>query len=130
MAADRAEQVIGIEYVKDAVRNAKENARQNGIKNADFIAADAADGLYRAARRREVDILLADPPRSGMDDAMIEAVLKVKPKKIIYISCNPATLAKNLKELKQSYLVQTVIPFDLFPQTPLIESVTVLTLAG
>lgn len=129
MASSKAEQVIGIEYVKDAVKNAKENAKRNGIENAEFLCADAADGLYRAARLRPVDTLLADPPRSGMDEKMIEAILRTEPKKIIYISCNPATLAKNLKVLKEKYLVQTVIPFDLFPNTPLIESITVLTLA-
>ena len=65
-----------------------------------------------------------------MDDRMIEAVLKVLPKKIIYISCNPATLARNLKALKQNYQVQTVIPYDLFPHTPHVESITVLTRNG
>ena len=127
MASKKAEQVIGIEYIQDAVDNAKENARQNGIRNCDFIAADAADGLYKAARLRAVDCLLADPPRSGMDENMLDAILKVLPKKIIYISCNPATLAKNLKVLKQNYLVETIIPFDLFPNTPHVETITVLT---
>jgi 23S rRNA (uracil1939-C5)-methyltransferase len=73
-----------------------------------------------------VDILLADPPRSGMDDNMLEAILRVQPEKIIYVSCNPATLAKNIKVLKEKYLVETVMPFDLFPNTPHIESITVL----
>ena len=127
MAADKAEQIVGIEYVKDAVKNAKHNAERNNITNADFICADAGDGLYKAARTKDVDILLADPPRSGMDEKMIEAILRTQPKKIIYISCNPATLAKNIRSLKQQYQVQTVIPFDLFPNTPHIESLCVLT---
>ena len=126
MAAKKAQRVIGIEYVKDAVENAKRNAEANGITNAEFFAADAADGLYRAARMDKVDILLADPPRSGMDDNMLEAILRVQPEKIIYVSCNPATLAKNIKVLKEKYLVETVMPFDLFPNTPHIESITVL----
>jgi 23S rRNA (uracil1939-C5)-methyltransferase len=126
MAAKKAQRVIGIEYVKDAVENAKRNAQANGITNAEFFAADAADGLYRAARMDKVDILLADPPRSGMDDNMLEAILRVQPEKIIYVSCNPATLAKNIKVLKEKYLVETVMPFDLFPNTPHIESITVL----
>ena len=79
-----------------------------------------------AARTRHVNTLLVEPPRSGMDQKMIEAVLKVMPDKIIYVSCNPATLAKNLKDLKHDYHVVTVIPFDMFPHTPHIESVTVL----
>ena len=126
MASKKAKQVIGIENVKDACMNAERSAERNGISNARFLCADAADGLYIAAREREVDILLADPPRSGMDPDMIQAILKVLPKKIIYVSCNPATLAKNLKDLKHDYHVVTVIPFDMFPHTPHIESVTVL----
>ena len=126
MAANKAKEIIGIESVKNAVRNAEENARINHITNAKFLCADAADGLYKAARSGEVDCLLADPPRSGMDDNMIEAIMKVLPKKIIYISCNPATLARNLKELKHHYHVESVIPFDMFPNTPHIESITVL----
>lgn len=126
MASQKAKTVIGIESVKDAVENAKQSAERNGITNAEFICADAADGLYMAARTRHVNTLLVDPPRSGMDQKMIEAVLKVMPDKIIYVSCNPATLAKNLKDLKHDYHVVTVIPFDMFPHTPHIESVTVL----
>lgn len=130
MASKKADKVIGIEYIQDAIDNAEENAKLNGIDNCEFMCADAADGLYRAARLQEVDTLLADPPRSGMDERMIEAILRVLPAKIIYISCNPATLAKNLKALKQSYQVQTVIPYDLFPNTPHVESITVLTRNG
>ncbi len=126
MAAGKAKEIIGIESVRNAVRNAEENARINHITNAKFLCADAADGLYKAARNGEIGCLLADPPRSGMDDNMIEAIMKVLPKKIIYISCNPATLARNLKELKHHYHVESVIPFDMFPNTPHIESITVL----
>ena len=126
MAASKAEKVIGIENVPNAVRNAEENASLNNIANASFICADAAEGLYKTAARHQIDCLLADPPRAGMDDAMIEAVMKVLPKKIIYISCNPATLAKNLKELKHHYHVESIIPFDMFPNTPQIESITIL----
>ncbi len=130
MAAKKADRVIGIEYIRDAIDNAKQNAELNGIANCEFLCADAAEGLYKAARKQPVDCLLADPPRSGMDENMIAAILKVLPKKIIYISCNPATLAKNLKDLKKSYQVQTVIPYDLFPFTPHVESITVLTRNG
>ena len=126
MAASKAKQVIGIENVANAVKNAEENASLNNISNASFLCADAAVGLYKAASRYEIGCLLADPPRAGMDEAMIEAIMKVLPKKIIYISCNPATLAKNLKELKHHYHVESIIPFDMFPNTPQIESITVL----
>ncbi len=126
MAHDKAAKVIGIENVPDAIRDAKANARANGIDNCEFLCADAAEGLLKTAMRMPVDTLLADPPRSGMDQNMIEAVMKVHPRKIIYISCNPATLARNLKDLKCAYHVVTVIPFDLFPNTPHVESITVL----
>jgi 23S rRNA (uracil-5-)-methyltransferase RumA len=126
MAADKAEKIYGIEVVPDAIANAKDNAALNHISNCEFICRDAAEGLREIAAKENVDILLADPPRSGMDDAMLDAILAAKPKKIIYISCNPATLAKNLKDLKHDYHVVTIIPFDMFPQTPQIESITVL----
>lgn len=126
MAHQKAKKIIGIENVPEAVRDAAANAEANGIRNAEFICEDAADGLLKAARLQHVDTLLADPPRSGMDDRMLEAVMKVHPSKIIYISCNPATLARNLKVLKRAYHVVTVIPFDLFPNTPHVESITVL----
>ena len=77
-------------------------------------------------KEREVDVLLVDPPRSGMDDKMLDAIAQALPKKIIYISCNPSTLAKNLKVLKHNYHVTTILPYDLFPHTPHIESITVL----
>ena len=126
MAADKAEEVIGIENVREAVENAAENARLNGVDNARFLCADAAAGLRRLVQEKAVDTLLVDPPRSGLDDAMIEAIMAADIRKIIYVSCNPATLGKNLIILKQHYQVRTVIPFDMFPQTPHIESVTVL----
>ena len=126
MAHNKAQKIIGIENVPDAIRDAKANAEENHIGNVEFICADAADGLLKAASRHHINTLLADPPRSGMDERMLEAVLKVHPDKIIYISCNPATLGRNLKELKHAYHVVTVIPFDLFPNTPHVESITVL----
>ena len=126
LAADKAKKIIGIESVKDAVRNAAETAERNGFRHISFMHADAAEGLRKIAETEKVGCLLMDPPRSGLDDTMIEAILAADPKKIIYISCNPATLGKNLKKLKHAYHVVTVIPFDLFPQTPHIESVTVL----
>lgn len=126
MAHKKAERIVGIENVPDAIRDARVNAEANNIRNAEFICADAAEGLLKTAMTADIDTVLADPPRSGMDAAMISALLKVHPRKIIYVSCNPATLARNLKELKRAYHVATVIPFDLFPNTPHVESVTVL----
>ena len=126
LAAEKAKKIIGIENVRDAVDNANETARKYGFDHITFMHADAAEGLRKTAETEKIDCILMDPPRSGLDDEMISAVLEAAPKKIIYISCNPATLGKNLKLLKHNYHVVTVIPFDLFPQTPHIESVTVL----
>ena len=126
MAHAKAKKIYGIESIPDAVENAALNAKNNAIENAEFLCADAAQGLDQIAATTKVDTILADPPRSGMDDAMIASILKAAPKKIIYVSCNPATLARNLKELKRKYHVVTVIPYDLFPHTPLVESITVL----
>lgn len=130
MAAGMAEHVIGIESVPEAVENAARNAKINGITNARFLCADAAEGLRAVLREQEVDTLLADPPRSGMDSTMIDTILSSSIRKIIYISCNPATLARNLRALKKEYQVVTVIPYDLFPNTPHVESITVLQRNG
>lgn len=126
LAHKKAKHIIGIESIPSAVANANENAKKNGIENARFICDDAAEGLKKIAKEREVDVLLVDPPRSGMDDKMLDAIAQALPKKIIYISCNPSTLAKNLKVLKHNYHVTTILPYDLFPHTPHIESITVL----
>lgn len=126
MAKDKAKQIWGIESVPSAVTDAKRIAEANGITNIRWLSMDAADGLKRISLNETIDALLVDPPRSGMDDAMLEAIAAIQPKKIIYISCNPATLGKNLKELKHHYQVRTVIPYDLFPMTPHVESITVL----
>ncbi len=126
MASHKAAHVYGIENVPEAIKNAQLNAQENGIENTDFLCMDAAEGLNKISSFEQVDCLLVDPPRSGMDEAMIQAIEKAAPKKIIYISCNPATLGRNLKDLKHSYHVVSVIPFDLFPHTPHVESITVL----
>ena len=126
LAKDKAKEIYGIENVRDAIRNCEENAKINHIENASFILDDAAKGLLKIGMRKQVDTLLLDPPRSGMDENMIEAVKRVLPKKIIYVSCNPATLGKNIRALKKEYNVATIIPFDLFPNTAQVESVTVL----
>jgi 23S rRNA (uracil1939-C5)-methyltransferase len=126
LAHKKAKHIYGIESIQSAVENAKQNAERNEIENAEFICDDAAEGLKKIAKERNVDVLLVDPPRSGMDDKMLSAIEEALPKKIIYISCNPSTLAKNLKILKHNYHVVTIHPYDLFPHTPHIETITVL----
>lgn len=125
LASSKAKHIIGIEYVPNAIENAKRNAMKNETQ-IEFIVGDAAKQLKKICKERKVDALLVDPPRSGLDDAFIETVLENEIKRIVYVSCNPATLGKNLKLLKQKYQVRTVIPFDLFPNTPQVESITVL----
>lgn len=130
LAHDKANTVIGIESVSEAIENADANARTSGIENCHFFTADAAEGLQNVLARMPVDTLLADPPRAGMDQAMIQTILSSSITKIIYVSCNPATLAKNLHALAGSYHPVTIIPFDLFPDTPHVESITVLVRNG
>ncbi len=130
LAANKAKHVIGIEAMQEAVINAMENAHKNQIDNVDFVCMDAAKGLKEVLEEENVNTLLADPSRLGMDDAMIETILSSNIEKIVYVSCNPATLGKNIKALSSQYHVVTVIPFDMFPNTPHVESITVLVRNG
>ena len=127
--AHMAGEVVGIEYNKDSIAAAKENAKFNKINNAKFYQGDAAELLPKMIKDGEAfDIVVADPPRTGLGDKFIEAILQTEVKRLIYVSCNPATLAKNLEVLSQKYKVTSITPIDMFPQTPLVESVTVLEL--
>ncbi len=131
LARDKADCIIGIEAVPDAIQCANENAELNDCQDhVHFQCADAAEGLKEAAGHHHIDTLLLDPPRSGMDDAMLQAVEDARIPRLVYVSCNPATLSRNLDELKKNYEVKTIIPFDLFPNTPLVESITVLQRRG
>ena len=123
---DKAKQIIGIESVKDAVVNANENAKRNQAHHVSFLCADAADKCTYLSKKQRIDTLIVDPPRSGLDDAMLECILRSKIKTVVYISCNPATLGKNLALLKDRYEIKRIVPLDMFPQTPWIESVTML----
>ena len=126
MAASKAKRIIGIENVPAAVEYARHNAEQNGIQDkARFICEDAAKGLTEI--KEDVGCLLVDPPRSGLSEEMMRAILEKMPKRIVYISCNPATLAKNLNQLKRKYHILTIIPYDLFPSTQHIETIVVLS---
>ncbi len=123
---DKAKEIIGIESIKDAVVNANQNAKKNGCEHVSFVCDDAADKLVYISKKRSIDVLVVDPPRSGLDDAMLECILRSKIKQIVYVSCNPATLGKNLAILQSRYDVEKIIPIDMFPHTPHIESVVVL----
>lgn len=124
---DRAKEIIGIELVADAVRNAQKCAADNGLSHVRFICADAADKLLYLSKKKTIDTLVVDPPRSGLDEAMLEVILRSRIRNIIYISCNPSTLAKNLAVLRSRYRVERVVAFDMFPQTAHVETVCFLS---
>lgn len=124
---DKADEIIGIESIKDAVVNANENAKKNGCEHVSFLCDDAANKLTYISKNREIDLLIVDPPRAGLDDDMLECILRSKIKEIIYVSCNTATLGKNLAVLTSRYQVNMVQPIDIFPHTPHVESVVRLS---
>ena len=123
---DKADEVIGIEIIKDAVLNARQSARENGIGNVQFVCADAADKLLYLSKKNSIDLLVVDPPRSGLDDAMLAVILRSKIREIIYVSCNPSTLAKNLAVLSERYKVKRIVPFDMVPNTAKVETIVKL----
>lgn len=127
-AAGKAKQVIGVELNKDAVRDAIANARLNKIKNCWFTAADAGEYMERMAKDgHRPDVVFMDPPRSGSDKRFIEHLLKTKPSKIVYISCGPDTLERDLKLIcAGGYKVRHIQPLDMFPYTEHVECVVSL----
>lgn len=128
IAAGRVKQVIGIELNEDAIRDAIKNARANDITNAEFYCDDAGAFMREMADNEEkVDVVFMDPPRSGSDEVFLASVVRLSPKRIVYISCNPETMARDLAYLtKNGYRGITGWPFDLFPQTEHIETVCYL----
>lgn len=129
-AAGQAEKVIGVELNKDAVRDAVTNAKLNQIKNTDFYLNDAGRFLTQMAEAGEqVDVVFLDPPRSGSTEEFLDALLRINPKRVVYISCEPETLARDLKYLtaKSDYRVQEITPVDMFPFTENIETVCFLS---
>ena len=128
VAAKKAKKVIGVEVVKEAVLNAKENAKINNLNNAEFYHDDATSFIHRLANeKRKLDVIFMDPPRDGSTPSFIQAVFALKPKKVVYVSCDPSSLARDLKVLSKEYDVVKVQPVDMFPQTYHIESVVCLT---
>ncbi len=123
--AHQVREVIGIEVVKDAVKNAQQNAKINNIKNARFIVGEAEEEI--ASLKETIDVLFVDPPRKGVDKKLLETIVKSKIPRVVYISCNVSTLARDLNFLQANhYKVIEVTPYDMFPQTGHIETVTLL----
>ena len=126
--AKYAKEVIGIEIVPQAIENAKENARNNGISNVSFMCGDAKHCTVQLAKQNhQIDVAVVDPPRKGCDTTTLDSLIEMNPKRIVYVSCNPSTLARDLLYLEdRNYQTQVVQPVDMFPQTYHVENVAVL----
>lgn len=129
IASDAAKEVLGIEVNPDAVRDAIRNAKANRVKNIQFYRADAGAYMVQMAEQdMRADVVLMDPPRAGSDEAFLSSVVKLAPERIVYISCNPETLARDLKYLKQKgYEVGKAWPYDMFPWTGHVETVVLMS---
>jgi len=126
--AKRAHKVVGIEYVPEAIEDAKINSEVNGIGNTLFYAGDMKDMLNAQfiAQHGKPDVIITDPPRAGMHPDVVKTILAAAPKRIVYVSCNPATQARDLQLLDADYKVVAVQPVDMFPHTPHVENVVKL----
>ncbi|MDY2698203.1 MAG: 23S rRNA (uracil(1939)-C(5))-methyltransferase RlmD [Lachnospiraceae bacterium] len=128
IAAEKAGKVIGVELNKDAVKDAIAGARKNQVSNIRFYQADAGDFMVSMAERGEkVDVVLMDPPRSGSSEKFLSSLIKLRPEKVVYVSCNPETLARDLKILcAKGYTMKRGVAIDMFPFTDDIETVVLL----
>ena len=127
--ADGAKEIRGIEVIKEAVEDAQKNAKNMGFDNASYAVGRAEELLPKWQEEGfRPDVVIVDPPRTGLDHKFIETLKKIKPKKFIYVSCNPSTLAKDIDALGKDFEVKSVQPVDMFPQTSQVESVTKLEL--
>lgn len=124
--ADKVNKVIGIELVKEAIEDAKFNKKFNNVDNIEFINGKVEDKIHNI--KDDIDTIILDPPRSGLHEKVLLTLEKIKAKNIIYVSCDPVTLARDLKELTKYYNISYVKPFDMFPNTYHVECVCVMKL--
>lgn len=126
--ARKAKQVIGIESVQEAIDAAKEHAQLNGLSNCTFYCGDMKEVFTEEflANHPKADVLITDPPRDGMHQKVVEQILKLAPNKIVYVSCNSATQARDLALMKEQYKVEKILPVDMFPQTHHVENIALL----
>ena len=126
--AKHAKKVYGIEIVEQAIEDAKENCKINNIENAEYYAGDTQKLLTDLINNKDIkpDVIVVDPPRKGLDNVTIENIINIKPKKVIYISCNPATLTRDLSKLEETYDIKSIQPVDMFPFTSHVENVALL----
>lgn len=130
-AASSVKKVYGIEIIEQAILDAKENAKLNEVENIEFFAGDVEKVFTELLEKKQVypDAIIVDPPRRGLDENTIQNMLAVEPEKIVYISCNPATMVRDIKLLEEKYQVEgNITPVDMFPFTSHVECVALLTL--
>jgi 23S rRNA (uracil1939-C5)-methyltransferase len=128
--SENAKSIIGIELVEDAIVDAKENARKNNIENCHYFAGDVSKIVTNDFYKKygKPDVVITDPPRAGMSEKLIEQLLEMKAPRVVYVSCNPATQARDLALLTELYVIKRVQPVDMFPHTHHIENVVLLEL--
>ncbi|MCH1624228.1 23S rRNA (uracil(1939)-C(5))-methyltransferase RlmD [Fredinandcohnia quinoae] len=127
--AKGAAEIRGIEIIPDAIEDARKNAKRHGFKNATYAVGKAEDLLPKWVKEGwRPDVIVVDPPRTGCDEKFLQTVLKVRPKKMVYVSCNPSTLAKDIEKLSKLYRVEYVQPVDMFPHTAHVECISQLIL--
>ena len=126
--AKSAKKVVGVEYVPEAIEDAKVNSQLNGIENTSFFAGDMKDVLNKEfiATNGQPNVVILDPPRAGVHKDVIDAILYAKAEKIVYVSCNAATQARDIQLLDEDYKVVKYQPVDMFPQTAHVENVALL----
>lgn len=129
-ASSYVKKVYGIEIIEEAVKDAKENAKQNKIENIEFMAGDVEKVFNEFIYQKKIlpDAIIVDPPRKGLDNTTIENILKIHPKKLVYISCNPATMVRDIKKMEEIYELKQVQPVDMFPFTKHVECIAMLEL--
>ena len=129
IASKHCKEVLSVELVKEAVMDGIKNAKRNGIENFQMYCDDASSFMVNMAKQNEkVDVLFMDPPRKGSDERFLDALLKLKPARVVYVSCDPSTLARDVAYISKSYKVMDVQPFDMFPMTTHVETVASLVL--
>lgn len=127
--ADGAGEIRGMDMIPDSIEDAKKNAKRHGVKHAQYVVGKAEDVMPKWAKEDwRPDVVIVDPPRTGLDAELLKTILKIKPKKVVYVSCNPSTLAKDINVLSKNYKVEYMQPVDMFPHTAHVECVTQLIL--